>query len=113
MEGRLHSIVGQVVGLICKLVGVQYGGEGRLAVMHFFLLESLHDDGSECDLVVVIVARGRRLLRDWDDGGVFGARCDNNLAQQRVKAVGDDVCDLLTTVPQGINRNVVRTQGSF
>lgn len=63
--------------------------------------------------MVVIVAGGRWFLQDWDDGGVFGARQDNNLAQQGVKAVGDDVCDLLTTVPQDINRNVVRTQGSF
>lgn len=46
MEGRLHSIVGQVVGLICKLVRVQYGGEGKLAVIHDFLLEALHDDVS-------------------------------------------------------------------
>lgn len=61
--------------------------------------------------MVVIIAGGRRLLLDRDDGGGFEARGDNSLAQRGVEDVREDIRELLSTVPQDPTRNVVRTQG--
>ena len=72
---------------------------------------ALHKDGSVCDRAVVIVAGGRRLFRDRDDGGGFEARGDNSLSQRGVEDVCEDICELLGTVSQDTTRNVVRTLG--
>lgn len=61
--------------------------------------------------MVAIVARGRRLLRDRDDGCGFEAHQDNSLAQQGVKYACEDICELLSKISQDTTRNIVRTRG--
>lgn len=56
VESTGDSIVSQAVGLICKLVGVQFGRQDRFKVMRDEPIEALHDDGSDCDRPVVVVA---------------------------------------------------------
>ena len=49
---------------------------------------------------MVVVAGGRRLLQDQDDGDGFEARRDKSSAQRGVKDAREDVCELLISLSQ-------------
>ncbi len=55
-DGSGDGIIGRAVGPICKLEGVQGGGEDRLDVLHDYPFKALHDDRSKCYWKVVIEA---------------------------------------------------------
>lgn len=65
MESTGDSIVSQAVGLICKLVGVQFGRQDGFNVMRDEPIEALHDGGSDCDRPVVVVASLRLGWMRW------------------------------------------------
>lgn len=56
MKSTEGSAVSQAVGLICKLVGVQFRRQDGFNVMRDEPIEAPHDGGSDCDRPVVVVA---------------------------------------------------------